>query len=122
MEKVSKKCLGKKSYQETTNCLNSYMIPFITRINAQPYKRFFHINQFSVYQLILPEDGSIGTKINGSSDVPTLSLNQTYDYNVYLLDKDYFLMVSNPIVIQRTFFKLRSMGNSMVGIALKVCT
>ena len=124
LEITPKDCLGKKSVEEFKTCMNEIDLAFVNRVNIESYIQEQHINYWGVNQVIIPSDGSIQnkgmTQMNTSKVIPpTLTLNPTYEYNLYLYDRDSFLPLRNPAIIERSFIRIPA-NSSIVIIYLKV--
>ena len=70
-----------------------------------------------MYKVILPEDGSVQSKIDISNE--TLTLDPSVSYIICLFDKDFLLYVSNSLVIQRSC-SIISQNTHYTGIQIKV--
>ena len=70
--------------------------------------------------MILPYNNSIGVK--GDLNNPTFKLNSTYTFALVFFDRDYFLYVTNPLIVHRSMFKVSSTAGPfilMLGIEVR---
>ena len=118
---IPRDCLNKVSINNFRSCINEIDRPFIKTINAKPYNQLQHIGFYDFNQVILPSDGSFQTRRRNetSASTPTLVLDQTFDYNMFLFDRDSFFHFSNPEIMLRSFYKIHS-NISIVIIYVKV--
>ena len=124
LEITPKDCLGKESVEDFRNCINEIDLTFVNTVNIESFIQEQHINYWGVNQIIIPSDGSIQNKgitqtNTGKVIPPTLTLNSTYEYNLYLFDRDSFLPLRNPAIIERSFIRIRA-NSSIVIVYLKV--
>lgn len=106
---LSQKCARKNmTLVAFKNCIREVTIPFIRRIKAGSHKRILDINERSTSQIIIPSDGSIGSK---PKMAPTLTLDPKYQYQLYLFDQDFNLFIKNPIIVPRSFTIIRPNSN-----------
>ena len=117
-------CFGKVSVDDFRNCINETDLRYLKTINIESYIQEQHINFWGIHHIITPSDGSIKNKgiikTNSSRAIPpTFILIPTYEYNLYLFDRDAFLYSRNPSVIKRSFLRVQA-NTSMVTIYIKV--
>ena len=71
--------------------------------------------------MILPYNGSLGYKWD--LDNPTFKLNSSYSFALAFFDRDYFLYVSNPLIVHRSVTKvLSSTSPSVSKVGIEVST
>ena len=97
------------------NCIDEIDLKYLKTINIESILHDQHINNWGINHIIITSDGSIQNKgmIKNYSNIskaipPTFTLNPNYEYNFYLFDRDSFLFVRNPAVIERSFIKIRA--------------
>ena len=84
-------------------CITEITPPFIRKIKAGLYKQRLSLNERFTSQIIIPSEGSIGSKKKFSA---TFMLDPKYQYNLYLFDQDFTLFLNNPSIVQRSFTKI----------------
>ena len=67
--------------------------------------------------MILPCNGSIGAMRDWRN--PTFELDPAYTFLLALFDKDFFLFVTNPLIVHRSVLKVFS-NTSQVLVGIKV--
>lgn len=94
------------------NCINEIDLKYLKTINIESILHDQHINNWGINHIIITSDGSIQNKAimenssnNSNAIPPSFTLNPNYEYNFYLFDRDSFLFVRNPAVIERSFIK-----------------
>ena len=123
-ETLPKNCFGKESVDEFKSCINEIDLGVVKNINIESYIQGQLIYFWGVNQIIIPSDGSIQnkgiTQANSSeANPPTFTLDPRYDYNLYLYDKDSFLHLKNPAIIERSVTRIRA-NSSIVIMYIKV--
>ena len=118
-------CLNKTSVKDFRSCIDERDQPFIKTINTKPYTQIQDISSWHIHKIILPSDGTIQTRKRTNQTSPrsttTFVLNQSNEYDLYLFDRDNFLLFSNPGIIQRSTIKIPSKV-SLLSIYIKVNT
>ena len=105
---LSKKCAWKNlTLVAFKNCIHEITPPFIRQIKAGLYKERLHLNERFTSKIIIPSEGSIGSK---QKLAPTFVLDPKYQYNLYLFDQDFNLFLNNPSIVQRSFTKISPNG------------
>ena len=113
---LSKKCAWKNlTLVAFKNCIREITPPFIRQIKAGLYKERLHLNERFTSQIIIPSEGSIGSKQKFS---PTFLLDPKYQYNLYLFDQDFNLSLKNPSIVQRSFTKINP-NSTFVNVYMK---
>ena len=97
-------CLVKKTAKDFDRCLERKSPSKIIQINAKPFKKKRFISIFDDFPIIIPEDGTIDFKMNQSN--PTLVLNKTKDYQIWLYDKNFFFPSISPLFVPRTSLRI----------------
>ena len=115
--KLGWKCKDRKSVQDFRSCVQNHSDPYIKRINLKSYKLRTHLSQYSMHQVILPEDGSVQSKRTLTNE--TLSLDPSFSYIICLFDKDFLMYVSNSLLVQRSC-SIISPNTLYTGIEIKV--
>ena len=113
-------CVEKiKSVEEFQECLKKSRkkIPFIKNVGLESFNEHILLNPFNSMDMILPENGSIGIK--RKFDNPTFKLNPGYSFVIALFDKDFFIYVSNPLIVQRSVLNFRQ-NSSLLMVGIKV--
>ena len=111
------------SFEDFKACVRKSRIktPLIKRVGIKSYKEQLHLNRYSVYDMILPYNGSIRDKWDLNN--PTFKLNSSYTFVLALFDRDYFLIVSNPSIVHRSVMKvLSSTSPSVLKVEIEVST
>ena len=109
-------CQGKKIVEDFKTCIMHKSDSFIKAINLKSYKQETHLSKFVKFQMIFPEDGSVGLK---QTYKPTIMLNPLFEYIFCLFDKDFLLFISNPLIVPRSCLTI-SQNSSFIQIPLKV--
>ena len=114
-------CVKIKSVREFQECINKNRkkVPFLKNVGIKSYNKQVLLNPFASMDTILPENGSIGIKREFSK--PTFEVDAGYSFVMALFDKDFFIFVSNPLIVQRSV--LNVLPNSsflMVGIKASI--
>ena len=101
-------CHGNISYEDFEACVRESRIktPLIESVGITSFKKRLHLNGFSVSDMILPYNHSIGVKIDLNN--PTFQLNPAYSLTLFFFDIDFFLYVKNPLIIHRSMLKVPS--------------
>ena len=96
------------SLEEFKACVRKSRIktPLIKSVGIKYFKQQLHLNNYKVSDMILPFNGSIGVKRDPK--IPTFRLNSSYNFALAFFDKDYFLYVSNPLIVHRSVLKVLS--------------
>ena len=115
--KLGWKCNGSKSVQDFRSCVQNHSFPYIKRVNLNSYELRTHLSQYSMHQVILPEDGSVQSKRALSNE--TLTLDPSFSYIICLFDKDFLMYVSNSLIVQRSC-SIISPNTLYTGIEIKV--
>ena len=115
-------CHGNISYEDFEACVRDSRIktPLIESVGITSFKKQLHMNSFSLFDMILPYNNSIGVK--GDLNNPTFKLNSTYTFALVFFDRDYFLYVTNPLIVHRSMFKVSSTAGPfilMLGIEVR---
>ena len=97
-------CLVKKTPKDFDICLERKSPSKIIKINAKPFEERRFISLLDVFPIIIPEDGSIEFKYNLSN--PTLVLNNSKEYQIWLYDKNFFFPSMSPLFVQRTSLRI----------------
>ena len=108
-------CGGKKIVEDFKSCILNKSDSFIRGINLKSYKQETHLNRFQKFQMILPEDGSLGVK----RIKPTFHLDPLFVYLFCLFDKDFLLYFVNPLIVPRSCMKIRQ-NSTFTPIVMKV--
>ena len=111
-------CVGKnRSLEDFQECLWKSKIPLIQNVRMNSYKQYLSLNSYSANDMILPYNGSIG--VIRDPRYPTFELNSAYTYLLALFDKDFFLYLTNPLIIHRSVLKVVS-NTSQILVGIKV--
>ena len=115
-------CHGNISYKDFEACVRESRIktPLIESVGITSFKKQLHLNSFSVLDIILPFNNSIGVK--GDLNNPTFKLNPAYTFSIVFFDRDYFLYVTNPLIVHRSMFQVSSTAGPyilMLGIEVR---
>ena len=113
-------CVEKiKSVEEFQECIKKSRkkIPFIKNVGLKSFNEHILLNTFNSMDMILPENGSIGIKRKFTD--PTFVLDPGYSFVLALFDKDFFIYVSNPLIVQRSVLNVRS-NSSWLTVGIKV--
>ena len=109
---LNKKCAWKNmTLGAFKNCIQEVTIPFIRRIKAGSHRKILDINERFTSQIIIPSDGSIGSK---PKFPPTFLLDPKYQYQLYLFDQDFNLFIKNPAIVPRSFTLIPPNGNFLI--------
>ena len=108
-----------KSVEQFQECLEQSKIktPLIKSIGIESFNKQMHLNSFVTMDMILPEKGSIGLKRNLQN--PTFKLDSGYTFLLILFDKDFFIFISNPLIVPRSVVRVFS-NSSFITVGLKV--
>ena len=108
-----------KSVEEFQACLEQSKIktPLIKYIGIESFNKQLHLNSFATMDMILPEKGSIGLKRDLHN--PTFELDSGYTFLLVLFDKDFFIFISNPLIVPRSVVTVFS-NSSFITVGLKV--
>ena len=111
-------CVGKnKSLEDFQECLRKSKVPLIQNVRMNSYKQYLSLNEYSATDMILPYNGSIG--VIRDWRYPTFELDSAYSFLLALFDKDFFLYVTNPLIIHRSVLKVVS-NTSQILVGIKV--
>ena len=111
-------CVGNnKSLEDFQACVEKSKIPLIQNLRMNSYKQHLFLNAYSVSDMILPCNGSIGAMRDWRN--PTFELDPAYTFLLALFDKDFFLFVTNPLIVHRSVLKVVS-NTSQVLVGIKV--
>ena len=102
-------CVEKNiSYEDFETCVtqNKMKTPLIKSVGIKSFKKHLYLNSMTVLDMILPYNHSIGFKVDFSN--PTFLLNPTYTFALIFFDRDYFLYVTNPLIVHRSMLKFSS--------------
>ena len=98
------KCMKKNSIEDFKSCIRQNSKDYIKGINLKSYKQRSRLSKYDMYEVILPEDGSVPSK-KGTNG--TIFLNPSFVYIFCLFDKDFLLFVSNPLIVQRSCLRIK---------------
>ena len=116
-------CVEKfKSVEEFQECIKKSRekIPFIKNVGLKSFNEQILLNTYNSMDMILPENGSIGIKRKQFTN-PTFLLDSGYSSVIALFDKDFFIYVSNPLIVQRSVLNVRPNSSYlMVGIKASI--
>ena len=112
-------CIVKNSFEDFKKCVKKSRIktPLIENVGIKTFKKQLQMNRYSISDMILPYNGSIGVKRDLNN--PTFLLNSSYTFALAFFDRDYFLYVSNPLIVHRSLLKVLASTSPyvlMVGI------
>ena len=111
------------SFEDFKACVRKSRIktPLIKSVGIESFEEQLHLNQYAVSEMILPYNGSIGDKWDLNN--PTFKINSSYSFGLALFDRDYFLYVSNPLIVHRSVTKvLSSTSPSSLKVGIEVST
>ena len=113
-------CVKKNiSFEVFEACVGESIIksPLIKSVGIQSFEKQLYLNSYKASEIIIPNNHSIGVKPDFNK--PTFQLNPAYSFALVFFDKDYFLYVTNPLIVHRSMLKVSRMANPsvlMVGI------
>ena len=111
------KCMGKKSVEDFRSCIQQNTKDYIKGINLKSFEQRTHLSNYSMYKVILPEDGSVLSKREPFK--PTITLDPSLVYLMCLFDKDFLMYVDNSLIVQRSCLRI-SQNTYYTGIEIKV--
>ena len=113
-------CIVKNiSFEDFKACvkMSRFKTPLIESVGIKSFEKQLQMNEYSISDMILPYNGSIGVKTDLNN--PTFMLNSSYTFALAFFDRDYFLYVSNPLIVNRSILKVLASTSPyvlMVGI------
>ena len=102
-------CVEKNiSYEDFETCVtqNKMKTPLIKSVGIKSFKKQLYLTSYGVSDMIFPYNHSIGVKRDLKN--PTFHLNPAYTFVLFLFDIDYFLYVTNPLIVHRSMMKVSS--------------
>ena len=102
-------CVEKNiSYKDFEECIRESKIktPLIKSFGIKSFRKQLYLNSYHVSDMIFPYNHSIGVKRDLKN--PTFQLNPAYTFVLFLFDIDYFLYVTNPLIVHRSMMKVSS--------------
>ena len=114
----NKVCRKKKSVEEFKICMDQNTKLFIKQINIKSFKHEILPSSFFTAQMIFPKDGSIGSN-KTDYETPTLRLDPSFEYVLRFFDKDFFLYLNNPLIVQRSTLRIKR-NSTFLHVHLKV--
>ena len=108
--------MKKKSVEDFRSCIQQSRKHYIKSVNLKAYTQVTRFSKYSMYEVILPEDGSVPSKRTPNA---TLTLDPTYVYIICFFDKDFLIYVNNPLIVQRSCLSLNQ-NTYYKGIDIKV--
>ena len=108
------KCLGNNTAEVFKDCFDKNKQQIFTEVNFEAEQKLL-MTSYGIYDILVPLDGSISS----FSPAPTLHLNNSFEYFIFLFDNKFVFPFNSPLIAKRTFMRIRP-NTSMFIVNLKV--
>ena len=108
------KCLGNNTAEVFKDCFDKNKQQIFTEVNFEAEQKLL-MTSYGIYDILVPLDGSISS----FSPAPTLHLNNSFEYFIFLFDNKFVFPFNSPLIAKRTFMRIRP-NTSIFIVNLKV--
>ena len=106
-----------KSVEDFHTCVKQSITktPLIKNFGIESFEKQMFMTSRLHIDMILPKNGTIGTTRKN----PAFELDPGYEVLIFLFDKDFFFLVTNPLLVPRSLVEVQP-NTSYIFVGLKV--